>query len=206
MLPEKRSCFLFIFIIDFKFCFLISDHKNIKLVRITTSQINELCEISKQTFIETFAIVNTKDNMDEYLESHLTIGKLTAEINNPNSAFYFATSDQKIVGYLKINSGAAQTESIHNNSLEIERIYVLKEFQRLKIGQILFDKAIDIAKKKEKELVWLGVWEHNTRAIQFYKKNGLVQFDSHIFKLGNDQQTDILMKIDLKNPTISSLI
>jgi ribosomal protein S18 acetylase RimI-like enzyme len=92
--------------------------------------------------------VNTKDNMDEYLESHLTIGKLRAEINNPNSAFYFATSDQKIVGYLKINSGAAQTESIHNNSLEIERIYVLKEFQRLKIGQILFDKAIDIAKKK----------------------------------------------------------
>jgi ribosomal protein S18 acetylase RimI-like enzyme len=148
MLPEKRFCFLFIFIIDFKFCFLIPDHKNIKLVKITASQINELCEISKQTFIETFAIVNTKDNMDEYLESHLTIGKLRAEINNPNSAFYFATSDQKIVGYLKINSGAAQTESIHNNSLEIERIYVLKEFQRLKIGQILFDKAIDIAKKK----------------------------------------------------------
>ncbi len=111
--------------------------------------------------------------MDHYLQTNLTVAKLSAEINDPNSTFYFATSDQKIVGYLKINSGDAQTESILNNSLEIERIYVLKEFQRLKIGQILFDKAIDIAKKKEKDLVWLGVWEHNTRAIQFYKKNGL---------------------------------
>jgi diamine N-acetyltransferase len=137
--------------------------------------------------------------MDHYLQTNLTVAKLSAEINDPNSTFYFATSDQKIVGYLKINSGDAQTESILNNSLEIERIYVLKEFQRLKIGQILFDKAIDIAKKKEKDLVWLGVWEHNTRAIQFYKKNGLVQFGSHIFKLGNDEQTDLLMKIELKN-------
>jgi ribosomal protein S18 acetylase RimI-like enzyme len=78
--------------------------------------------------------------------------------------------------------------------MEIERIYVLKEYHGHKIGQLLFEKAISIAKSMEKKYVWLGVWEKNERAIAFYTKNGFTVVDHHLFKLGDDVQTDYLMK------------
>jgi ribosomal protein S18 acetylase RimI-like enzyme len=99
------------------------------------------------------------------------------------------------MGYLKINHGEAQKESIGQNTLEVERIYVLKKFHGKKIGQFLLNYALEIAKKKNIDWVWLGVWEHNQRAINFYLKNGFVQFDQHIFTVGDDDQIDILMKL-----------
>jgi ribosomal protein S18 acetylase RimI-like enzyme len=135
--------------------------------------------------------------MQKYLEEGFTIDKLTAELTNPDSAFYFATISKNIIGYLKINFGSAQTELKENNAIEIERIYVLIEFHGKKVGQLLYEKALDIAKQKNAGYLWLGVWEKNLRAINFYKKNGFIEFDKHIFKLGNDNQTDIMMKLDL---------
>ncbi|MFD2832491.1 GNAT family N-acetyltransferase [Christiangramia antarctica] len=74
---------------------------------------------------------------------------------------------------------------------------MLKEFHGKKVGKMLYDKAIELAKEKNIDNVWLGVWEENLRAIRFYEKNGFVAFDKHIFKLGNDEQTDIMMKLKL---------
>jgi len=76
---------------------------------------------------------------------------------------------------------------------------VLKEYQGKKVGQLLFDKAIGIALQKNFDYVWLGVWEKNLRAIKFYLRNGFVEFDKHVFKLGNDEQTDTMMKLKLNN-------
>ena len=100
---------------------------------------------------------------------------------------------------MKLNFGDSQTELKDNKALEIERIYVSKEFHGKSIGQLLYDKVIEVAKQKNADYVWLGVWEDNPRAISFYKKNGFVEFDKHIFKLGNDEQIDIMMKLNLKN-------
>jgi ribosomal protein S18 acetylase RimI-like enzyme len=93
--------------------------------------------------------------------------------------------------------GLSQTELKDNDALEIERIYVLKDFHGKKVGQLLFDKAITIAKAKHVAYVWLGVWEENKRALQFYTKNGFVEFDQHVFVLGDEAQTDIMMKLAL---------
>jgi ribosomal protein S18 acetylase RimI-like enzyme len=98
---------------------------------------------------------------------------------------------------LKINRGEAQTEKKEDNSLEIERIYVLEKFQGRRVGQMLFQKAVEIAKLNQKDYIWLGVWEKNEKAIQFYLKNGFEVFDKHIFKLGVDLQTDLLMRLKL---------
>lgn len=170
-----------------------------KITRITTNEIDQLQKIGRQTFYETFSTGNTQENMQKYLDERFSIEKLTAELNDKNAIFYFAQIENKIVGYLKINFGDSQTELKDDKSLEIERIYVLKEFQGKKIGQILYDKAIEIAKQKDADYIWLGVWEENPRAIKFYKKNGFVEFDKRIFKLGNDEQTDIMMKLKLTN-------
>jgi ribosomal protein S18 acetylase RimI-like enzyme len=170
---------------------------NIKIDQINNSNIAALQQIGRQTFAETFAESNTAENMAKYLEEAYSHEKLSTELNNPKSFFYFALLDEKVIGYLKLNMGASQTELKDNDALEIERIYVLKEFHGKKVGQLLFDKAITIAKEKHVAYVWLGVWEENKRALQFYTKNGFVEFDQHIFVLGDEAQTDIMMKLEL---------
>jgi ribosomal protein S18 acetylase RimI-like enzyme len=168
---------------------------NISLEKISVSDVEWLQEISKQTFIETFAAVNTVSNMLQYLNGALSIQTLSDEMMKKDSEFYFAKKEDKIVGYLKLNFGDSQTESIDENGMEIERIYVLKAFHGQGIGQYMFDEAIAMARQKHLKFLWLGVWEENHSALNFYKKNGLVEFDKHNFILGNDVQTDVLMKM-----------
>ncbi len=171
---------------------------NFEIRRVTPREADQLQDIGRQTFAETFSSVNSEENMKEYLNNRFSVEKLTAELSDENSEFYFALLDAKVVGYLKINLGQAQTEIRDENSLEIERIYVLKDYHGMKIGQKLFEKAMEISQQKNVEYVWLGVWERNFRALQFYRKNGFTEFDTHIFKLGNAEQTDLLMKIQVK--------
>jgi len=168
-----------------------------KIRKVNLKDIEKLKEIGKLTFAETFSSDNSEENMTEYLENGFSTDKLKKELTDKNAEFYFAELNEKIIGYLKVNVGESQTEMKIKNALEIERIYVLKEFHGKKVGQILYDKAIELAKMKNLENVWLGVWEENPRAIRFYEKNGFVAFDKHIFKLGNDEQTDIMMKLKL---------
>jgi len=169
------------------------------LERITVSKalksdVKTLQTIGRQTFFETFAADNTEEDMNEYLEKNFTLEKITKELNNPESNFFIAWQDTDAIGYLKLNTGAAQTELQDDTSLEIERIYVKSDYHGKKIGQILYDKALETANAQHKKSIWLGVWEENLRAIKFYEKNGFVAFDKHIFKMGNDEQTDILMR------------
>jgi ribosomal protein S18 acetylase RimI-like enzyme len=170
----------------------------IKIKKITLADIVQLQEIGRQTFSETFSSTNTEENMKAYLKDGFSNAKLSAELDNPNSEFYFVTLNNTVIGYLKINFGLAQTELKDDKALEIERIYVLQEFHGKKVGQLLYDQAIHLAKEKKADYVWLGVWEKNHRAIQFYTKNGFVEFDQHIFVLGDDEQTDIMMKLEIK--------
>lgn len=159
--------------------------------------IQNLQNIGRQTFSETFSNSNSPENMRKYLEEGFAIEKLTLELQNEHSKFYFAQMEDKVLGYLKINFGASQTELKDNKAVEIERIYVLQAFQGKKIGQLLYEKAMQIAKEVKAEYIWLGVWEENNKAIHFYTKNGFVPFDKHIFKLGDEEQTDIMMKLEL---------
>lgn len=162
--------------------------------KITLNEVEGLQKISRLTFYETFAAVNTEENMLRYLEKDLSLERLSEELSNPNSEFYLAYLENEVIGYLKINCESAQTEQKTANSIEIERIYVQKEFLGKNIGQLLLEHAFQIAKEKGNENVWLGVWEENKRAIRFYQKFGFEEFDEHIFMLGEDAQTDILMR------------
>ena len=168
-----------------------------KIRKINIDDLETLRYLSIQTFKETFEEVNTEEDMQKYLDENLSIEKLKSELENPNSEFYFAENNDEILGYLKLNFKDAQTEKLEENHFEIERIYVLKAFLGQKIGQILFDKAIEIGREKNLEYVWLGVWEENHRAIRFYGKNGFEIFGKHDFVLGEDVQTDLLMKMKI---------
>lgn len=166
-----------------------------KIKKVTLNDLPDLQRIGKQTFCETFSETNSEENMQSYLATGFSVEKLTAELLDEHSEFYFATHDGQVIGYLKLNFGESQTELKDSKALEIERIYVAKDFHGKSVGQLLYDQALAVAKAKNAEYIWLGVWEENPRAISFYKKNGFVEFDKHIFRLGNDEQTDIMMKL-----------
>lgn len=172
--------------------------ENLKISRAAMENLSQLQMIGRQTFSETFAAVNTEEDMASYLAESFADDKLSADLKSPFSQFYFAWLEGEVVGYLKLNTGAAQTDIKDQDALEIERIYVLKEFHGKNVGQLLYHKAIEIAQEMGAQYVWLGVWENNPRAIRFYEKNGFVEFDQHIFMLGTDKQTDIMMKKILK--------
>mgnify|MGYP000193269944 CR=1 FL=1 len=159
------------------------------------NQVEQLQSISRQTFYETYCSMNTKENIDKYLNENLSIQKLSEELNNKNSHFFFIKDGERNIGYLKLNMGPSQTELKDETALEIERIYVIQEYQGKKVGQQLYEKAIQVAKEKKAQYVWLGVWEENHKAIQFYNKNGFEVFDKHVFVLGDEKQTDLMMRL-----------
>ena len=165
--------------------------------KLDITDLENLQKISITTFRETFEEVNSEEDMQKYLDENLSLERLKNELENLDSEFYFIENENKNLGYLKLNFGNAQTEKVEENYFEIERIYVLKAFLGQKIGQILFDKAIEIGREKNLEYVWLGVWEENHRAIRFYEKNGFEIFGKHDFVLGEDVQTDLLMKMKI---------
>jgi len=171
--------------------------QTIVIKQVNPADIELLRELSVATFMETFASYNTEQNMNDYIRTAFSLEKLESELNTTNSEFYFIYTDTELAGYLKLNNGDAQTEANQYSSLEIERIYVLGKFQGKRLGQALFEYALQIANQKNVTYVWLGVWEKNVRAIQFYQKNGFKAFDKHIFRLGDDEQLDIMMRLTL---------
>lgn len=171
--------------------------QNMSSITILKAGIEDLETIQNlgiQTFTETFAEDNSEEAMKKYLEESFNTEKMKSELANPESLFYIAWEEDNPVGYLKVNSGEAQTELQDNTGLEIERIYVKKSHHGKKVGQILYNQALETAQSLHKSYLWLGVWEENLRALHFYKKNGFVEFDKHIFRLGEEEQTDLMMK------------
>lgn len=167
---------------------------HIKIKKVSVADLDVLIEVSRTTFYETFHNTNTKENLDKYLNESFNTDKLTGELLNPLSEFFFAIVAEQIVGYLKVNRGDAQTEFKDPAALEIERVYVLREYLGKSIGQALLDYSLNLAAQFQCSYAWLGVWENNHRAIRFYQRNGFVVFDRHIFPVGDDPQIDLLMK------------
>jgi diamine N-acetyltransferase len=165
--------------------------------RVNNKDLVELLEISHRTFRDAFYHLNTPDSYNAYVQKAFTGEKLLSEVENPATEFFFLKNQNIIVGYFKLNSFEAQSDIHDPHSLEIESIYVLKEFQNQKLGSYILDYIKNYARIKPYQYVWLGVWEKNTDAIRFYTKNGFKEFGSHPFLFGTELQTDILMRYDI---------
>jgi len=152
-----------------------------------------LQEISIETFNDTFSNQNSPDNMKVYMDRAFTMKQLESELANRSSQFYFISFDKEVAGYLKVNVDDAQSETMGDDFLEIERIYIRSKFQKKGLGKYLMDQAIEIAREQNKNNIWLGVWEKNENAIRFYKKLGFVQTGTHSFYMGDEEQIDFIM-------------
>ena len=163
---------------------------NIKIA--TIEDIDSLCQIGAKTFIETYGEQNTPENLQNYLQEKFNREQILGEIQAPKTIFLLVEFKDVIIGYAKMRVNVL--ENPDEKSLEIERIYITKNHHGMKYGAALMQKCIDVAIENNYESIWLGVWEHNPKAFNFYQKWGFEVFGEHIFQLGDDAQTDFLMK------------
>jgi ribosomal protein S18 acetylase RimI-like enzyme len=131
-----------------------------------------LVTLGRETYYDSFAAMNSKETMTLYLESAFHPNKLKQEIENKDSHFYIAYEGKIPAAYLKLNLAPSQTDINDADSIEIERIYVKKEFMGQGIGKALIQFSQEIGQKMGCSYAWLGVWEQNDQGIEFYKKNG----------------------------------
>ena len=163
----------------------------------TITDLEVLVNLGRRTFIEAFEKDNKLEDFKIYLDSAFGEETLRKELQDINSVYYFIYLDSSLVGYIKLNENEAQSDIKDINSIELERIYVLAEFQGRGIGEWILQQVISIAKVKNRSYVWLGVWEHNPKAIKFYQRLGFYKFGSHPYFIGSDEQTDWLMRLDI---------
>ncbi|MET7028841.1 GNAT family N-acetyltransferase [Sediminicola luteus] len=169
----------------------------LRLQKCELDQLDLLVKLSRKTFIDAFEKDNNPEDFENYLDFAFDPDRIADEVLNADSDFYFVYLNQEVVGYFKLNQLQAQTDIKDENSFELERIYVLNEFQGKQIGRWMLEQVKALAKHKNKTFVWLGVWEHNTKAIAFYEVYGFQKFGTHPYYIGKDKQTDWLMRCDI---------
>lgn len=163
----------------------------------TLEDLLPLRELGRRTYDDTFRKDNTPENTDAYLDYAFELNKVRKELENPASHFFFLYEDTELAGYLKVNDTPAQTELNDPEAMEIERIYVDKEFHGKGYGYQLMEKALELAREAKKTYVWLGVWEKNEKALAFYYRQGFEKIGVHSFFMGDDEQFDFILRLNL---------
>lgn len=171
------------------------DDVHVSIRPLEAADLRVLQKLSVETFIDTFIDSNTADDLASCIDSLYNTEKLTRELTAKHSYFYFIEVEDQVAGYLKLNTRYEQTEGQRDDSLEIERLYILPRYKGLHLGSKLMKFALDLAKEKDKKRVWLGVWEHNEPAKEFYLHWGFKRFSQHTFPVGSDPQTDELWEL-----------
>ena len=156
-----------------------------------------IADMSRRTFYDSFAKDNTKEDMDKFMNEQFTPELLMAEVGAPGNIFIIAEHDGKPAGYARLRENNNPPELRGMDTIEIARIYAETAMIGKGIGKALMEKSIAVAKERKKQLIWLGVWEKNFRAIEFYTGWVFKKFSDHVFVLGSDVQTDWLMKKEL---------
>lgn len=168
-----------------------------KIIKCRIENLMALRDLAIRTFVHTYEAFNTPEVMTDYLESAFTEERIKAELSHPESEFYALVNGSEWIGYIKVNEGSAQTESRPGADLELERIYVDSAYQGKGYGKQLLQKALEVARLKNKDKLWLGVWEYNPRAIRFYESQGFVKNGTHLFMIGGEAQNDWVMEKEI---------
>jgi len=166
---------------------------NTKIVKVTVDELEILQKLAKETFFETYSWELASDDLKAYLERAFAKEKLLKEIENPASEFYFAKQNENALGYLKVNFNTLEINERTEDSLEIERIYIPKVFQGKRIGTLLLNKSINLAKAKELSYIWLGVGEKNSKSVEFYERKGFIKNGRNPFFFGDEIHDNLRM-------------
>jgi len=175
----------------------LTDRPGISIRMASESDAELIADLSRETFYESFAEENTVENMDKFMSEQFTRQKLIDEVKQPWYLFFIAYLEDEPVGYLKLREGSTPMQLESRSSIEIARIYSVRKMIGKGVGKKLMQTCHEVARQKGKKTLWLGVWKQNHRAIDFYTSWGFEIFSEHEFILGDDVQTDWLMKKEI---------
>lgn len=167
------------------------------MVKIRTATITDLAvvqAIGRQTFIDSFGKDNAAANMDHYLQTAFCEEQIRNELTEAGTYFFLAFDESTLAGYAKVRVSNEVLELLGNNAIELQRIYVINTFMGRGVGRELLTTCLRHAASHKFEWIWLGVWERNYNAQRFYLSAGFQKFGEHFFDMGDDRQTDWLMK------------
>ncbi len=170
---------------------------NIFIRRADASDAALIADLSRTTFYQAFAKDNTASDMELFMNEQFTKEGLMQEVQEADGIFLLAYDVTEAVGYARIR---VENKYKQEGALEVARIYALDKAIGQGVGKALMETCLQIARDMQMNMVWLGVWEKNERAIAFYEKWGFEKFGEHKFLLGTDWQTDCLMKKMLEKP------
>ena len=158
-----------------------------------------LTDLSYTTFWDAFAHhpKNAPDDLAHYMRQAFSTEQIETELADPQSIFLIAEIDEKPAGYAKLNIDTTEDGITANHPIELSRLYSHQEYIGKGVGQNLMDACFEFAMTNNHDVMWLGVWEFNPRAQRFYEKNGFRSVGRHIFQLGSDPQTDLLMQKEI---------
>ena len=162
-----------------------------------TNDANILAELGAKTFYETFREFHTEKDMQQYIKKAYSVELMTENLSKENIQYFIAFDEDKPIGYLKLIKDASHEKLTSQKNIELEKIYVLKEYLDKKVGKELMLQAINFSKQNNFETLFLGVWQENHRAVNFYKKFGFETFTIRTFQLGETLCDDFLMKLNL---------
>jgi diamine N-acetyltransferase len=162
--------------------------------RATPEDAELLSELGARTFAETFADANRDDDMARYLAASFNPEQQTAELADVDSSFYIAETAGIAAGYAMLRCGESIEGVTNNKPIELVRLYVSREYLGHGVGAALMENCLAEARRKGFRTLWLGVWEHNQRAQKFYRQWNFRDVGTHVFHLGDDAQTDLVME------------
>jgi len=163
----------------------------------TANDAKLLSELGAKTFYDTFINDNTPENMAAYLKAAFAPEIQFKELSAPENIFLIAEIDGASVGFAQLIPESKDESVQGDKPLEIRRIYAVQEYLGKGAGKELMQTAVNEAKQRDCDSIWLGVWEKNLRAISFYKKWGFIEVGAHIFNVGDDPQRDLIMELRL---------
>ena len=166
----------------------------VQLRQATPGDVLALQRLAIQTQVDTFGAYNTEANMKAYLDTAYSVENLEQELQEPESRNYLAFLGDKLVGFMRLRQTPEVEHLLGPNTIELQRLYVDTEMKGKGIGGRLMEEALRHAKSRGYDWIWLGVWERNYAAQEFYAKWGFERFSEHVFQMGDDPQTDWLLK------------
>ncbi|TDO28083.1 GNAT family N-acetyltransferase [Sediminibacterium goheungense] len=166
----------------------------LQIRRATEEDAALIAAISRETFYDSFAAQNTAEDMTLFMERQFDTELLIQEVADEAHIFFLTFYGDTPAGYAKLKPGTHPELTDTAAALEICRFYARKPFIGKGIGKAMMQHAIQYAEANAYHTIWLGVWEHNQRAIDFYRLFGFQKFSEHDFVLGNDVQRDWLMR------------
>lgn len=164
-------------------------------LRLTTpADIPALRELAIRTQVDTFGKDNTPENMQAFLDEAYSLSALTRELEEERSRNYLAFADGRLVGFMRLRVTTEVEDLLGPNTIELQRLYVDTDSKGKGVGAAMMREALNHAHTEKFDWIWLGVWERNFAAQEFYYKWGFERFSQHVFQMGDDPQTDWLLK------------